>query len=82
MSPINMVADEDGKISMKKLLERISLGFLVTLLVVAAVGVIAFVPLLIEGFYYHNSTCIGWALVCSLGLPVSGLISMFNTRRK
>ena len=49
-------------------------------IVLSVLGSIAIIPLLIEGFYYHNSTCIGWALVCSLTLPISGLLSMTRGR--
>ena len=63
---------------MKRLIGRIGslVGLIAVILPILGSGMI--VPLLIEGFYYHNSTCIGWALISSLTLPISGALAIMR----
>jgi len=63
---------------MKRLVGRAGslMGLIAIILSMVGSGLI--VPLLIEGFYYHNSTCIGWALASSLTLPISGVLAIMR----
>ena len=39
---------------------------------------VSFIPLLIEAFYYHNSTAAGWSIFMGSLIPIFSTISIFT----